>query len=78
MFRGDFLVQSLDNNSISILRMYDKKEWTLTYFSENGQYTLRNDPIVKESFNFSGDTLKYFYTLNGGGGYQRLSFEGVK
>jgi hypothetical protein len=78
MFTGDFLVQSLDNDRISILRLYDKYEWKFDYFSEKGCYPLRNDPIVKESFIFSGDTLKYFYSLSGGGGYHRLRFEGMK
>ncbi len=77
-FTGSFLIKSLEQDSILIIRSFDQYEWRLP-FSENGIFSLNAGPSWGESFTFiREDSLKYYSNRSGSGGYFRTTFEGAK
>jgi hypothetical protein len=77
-YNGNFVVDTLSNDSIIIIRTYDNYEWRFAY-TDTGKYSRWGCCTVGESFEFIlPDTLTYFYNNGGSGGYFRQEFTGNK
>jgi hypothetical protein len=78
IYRGNFLVEPLTNDSIKITRSYDEYTWRFPASTSN-KYQQNSGSAWGESFDFnSSDSLAYFYNRGGSGGYFRITFEGKK
>lgn len=76
-FTGSFTVDTLHNDSIIITRNFDSYERRFAY--NDTSYSGSICCAIVESFTFEqGDTLRYFYSLGGSGGYSREEFWGKK
>ncbi len=78
IFTGLFYVQMLQTDTIEIKRLYDSYVWHFAV-NDSNEYSRWGCCTVGESFSFhEPDSLIFYYSNGGSGGYFRETFEGKK